>query len=204
MYYKLNPSVRKLLAHPMGQLFTGPPNISLPKAILWMQSIKPSIFSDPITPNSTFIICVGDVISKGMLDHPQLSKIVKMCFVDGETQRGQKVVFKLTNTIKQKTFENPRGMINEEIFTLVKKWQRDPLQYLIYVKGEEDLLVLPMVIAMDTPSFVFYGQPPITDATPPIPAGCVGIYSDESMKNHYKKMLDRFDKVDNFDCSIPT
>ena len=171
MYYKINLAVRQLLGYPMGELFTGSPNVSLPKALLWMELIKPSLLSDPILPQSTFVICVGDVISKGMLDHPQLSKIVKMCFVDGETQRGTKITFKLTDRMVKKTFSNPRGMINDDIFGLVKKWEKNPLQYLVFVEGEEDLLVLPMVLSLSTPSFVFYGQPPITSADPPIPAG---------------------------------
>lgn len=195
MYFKLNPSVRKLLAHPMGELFAGPPAESLPKAILWMHSIKPSLFSELLTDQSSTIICVGDVVSKSMMEHPQLGPIIKMCFVDGETQRGAKIQFKLLDGMIEKTIVNPRGMINSEVADFIRKNSKSPLQYLVMVDGEEDLLVLPAILEANEGTFVFYGQPPNTDADPPIPAGCVGIHVTAEMKENYRKVLDRFDKI---------
>jgi uncharacterized protein (UPF0218 family) len=197
MYFKLNPSVRKLLAHPMGELFTGPPLESIPKAILWMQSIRPSLFSDLITEKSSRIICVGDVVSKHMMEHPLLGRIIKMCFVDGETQRGAKIHFNLPEGMLQKTVTNPRGMINSEVATFIQKYANDPLQYFVMVDGEEDLLVLPAILDSPDDTFVFYGQPPNTDADPPIPAGCVGIHVTADLKQNYRKVLDRFDRIVN-------
>jgi len=195
MYFKLNPSVRKLLAHPMGELFTGSPQESIPKAILWMLSIRPSLFSDLITDQSSRIICVGDVVSKYMLEHPQLGRIIKMCFVDGETQRGAKIHFNLPDGMIQKTVLNPRGMINSDVINFIQKYSNDPVQYFVMVDGEEDLLVLPAILEAPEDTFVFYGQPPNTDADPPIPAGCVGIHVTVEMKKNYRKVLDRFDRV---------
>jgi uncharacterized protein (UPF0218 family) len=193
MYYHLNPTVRKLLAHPMGELFSGPPAISLPKAILWMQSIRPSLFSSVYNTESSGIICVGDIISKAMIEHPQLSPLVKMAFIDGETQRGTKVKPKLPEGIIECTLSNPRGTINSEIADFIVKKFHDPLQYLVMIDGEEDLLVLPAVLESDEKAFIFYGQPPITDASPPIPAGCVGIFADSAIKQKYRTILNRFD-----------
>jgi uncharacterized protein (UPF0218 family) len=178
----------------MGQLFTGPPKEALEKVVLWIQSIHPSVFSDVELASSPKIICVGDVVTKNMLEHPLLSKIVKICFVDGETQRGAKVVFKKLEGMVERKVVNPRGMINSEIFDFIPKKLKEPLKYLVYVEGEEDLLVLPAVLTSEH-NFVFYGQPPITDADPPIPSGCVGIYLESDIKSKYNAILERFDKV---------
>ncbi|GAI81305.1 unnamed protein product, partial [marine sediment metagenome] len=64
----------------------------------------------------------------------------------------------------------------EEIYKLKKR--KEPYKHLFEViKGEEDLLVLPLVLSIPlnetVKNLVFYGQPPITDSKRQIPEGIV-------------------------------
>jgi GTP-dependent dephospho-CoA kinase len=195
LHFRLNYDVRKLIAYPMGELFTGPPSVSLEKAILWMKSIRLDLFSSVKSKSSPKIICVGDVISKAVIEHPKLKELVKYCFIDGGTQRGNKIEITTDLYFVKKEFHNPPGLINNQIFTFIKETLEDPLQYMINVIGEEDLLVLPAVLEANSSAFVFYGQPPVTDADFSIKAGCVGIHANPETRTRFKKVLDRFDQI---------
>ena len=61
-------------------------------------------------------------------------------------------------------------------------------------KGEEDLLVLPLVLSI-TPServknLVFYGQPPITDSKKTIPEGIVMVDVEKRIQKTVKKFVE--------------
>lgn len=196
MYYQITKTVRLMLARPKGELFTGMPDVSFPKVIAWLTSIYPTLLKERITENSPKIVCVGDIVSKAMLEHPVLSDFVKMCLVDGETQRDTKITFTLPKGMQEARVFNPRGMINSDIFAFLKKNYASKLRLLVYVEGEEDLLVLPAVLEGESGYYIFYGQPPITDAQPPISAGCVGVQVNEKIQSEYKEILNLFEKKD--------
>lgn len=200
MLYKLPSALRRSLAAPMGPLFEGMPAQSLPKAITWMQTQSPHLFdptfksSDIGNNNQSGIICVGDIISKGMLLHPELAPRVKYCFIDGETQRGSEVGIKNLKGIVEISIKNPRAMISDEAITFIRSHLRDGKQYFVKVIGEEDLLVIPAVIEAVN-FFVFYGQPPVTDAGLSIPAGCVGLHSTPELREKLLKIFTKFEKI---------
>ena len=202
------------LGEPQGELFTGPPSESMPKAVEWMESKGLNLEEDPdfTDKKNHCIICVGDVVSKAFLEDPRLNKFVKFCFIDGNTQRGDKISLNLSfdgenlsetsykserakkAIIKFKKVKNPREHIREEIFDFIQERIHDPYQYIIEVNGEEDLLVLPATINSHR-DFIFYGQPPITSANISVEAGCVGIFSDEKTKMRFREVLGEFDKI---------
>ena len=99
----------------------------------------------------------------------------------------------LENSIK-KTYYNPAGFINEEIFEFIKETINDDNQYLVVIDGEEDLLVIPAILESNN-SFIFYGQPPITDIIPPIPAGCVVIYNNSEIKQRMNELFEEMESV---------
>jgi uncharacterized protein (UPF0218 family) len=193
MLHKLPLSLRKDFAKPMGPLFEGDPTISLPKAIVWIRQKQPCFLST--SPPRLAVICVGDIISKGMLQNPILSPHLKFCFIDGETQRGTEIIAEKPAGMQTLTMKNPRGMVSDELIAFIKsKWQ-DTNQYLVQIDGEEDLLVIPAVLECDK-SLVFYGQPPTTDAGNAIPAGCVGLYSDPTLRKTLQSLFDQFEKLE--------
>lgn len=190
--YLLPSDLRSSFAKPLGPLFPGSPEKSLPLAIEWINQLFPNIFQNPPNLNRLKLICVGDVISKAMMEHSQLRYFVKMCFIDELTQRGGKIGWGDTIYTRLE-FQNPRGAISSEIFTFIQTHLHDSKQYLIKIVGEEDLLVVPAVLESDSTTLVFYGQPPITDLKSPIPAGCVGLQVNLQLKNTLKSLLDKFE-----------
>jgi len=58
--------------------------------------------------------------------------------------------------------------------------------------GEEDLLVLPLVMSIDlddnVKNLVFYGQPPVTDSKKMIPEGIVMV----DVEKRIQKVVDKF------------
>ena len=195
MFYKLKSSLRKEFAKPLGQLFIGDPDVSFPKAIKWMNNQFSNLFDGSSIEKTPTIIGVGDIVSKSIIQNKFLSPLVKYLFIDEKTQRGRnRFVFPELENIIKKTFYNPAGFINEEIFEFIKETFEDENQYLVVIDGEEDLLVIPVILECNN-SFIFYGQPPITDIIPPIPAGCAVIYNDSGVKQRIKKLFEQFERV---------
>ncbi len=182
----------------MGELFEGAPEKSIPKAIQWIQSMSNGIYaslgSDLLSSKKPAIVCVGDVISQGMLSHPILSSCIKYCFIDGETQRGGEIKLPVLPQFKEISFKNPRGLIAKEIFQFIRTTRSNSDQFLVRIEGEEDLLVVPAVLETDN-WFIFYGQPPVTDVGESIPAGCVGIYSSPLVKENFQAIFDQLEQI---------
>ncbi len=195
MFYKLKPSMREEFSKPLGKLFKGNPDISFPEAIKWMNSQFSDLFNGSSVENTPIVIGVGDVVSKSILQNNFLRPLVKYLFIDGESQRGrnQFSIPNLKNSIK-KTFYNPAGYINEDVIEFFQETVQDDNQYIVVIDGEEDLLVIPAILESNN-SFIFYGQPPITDIKPPIPAGCVVIYNNSELKQRIKELFEQMERV---------
>ena len=195
MFYKLKPSMRKEFSKPLGKLFKGDPDVSFPQAIKWMNNQFSDLFNSSNIEKTPTVIGVGDVVSKSIIQNKFLRPLVKYLFIDGQSQRGrnQFMVPNLENSLK-KTFYNPAGFINEEIFEFIQETINDDNQYLVVIDGEEDLLVIPAILESNN-SFIFYGQPPITDIIPPIPAGCVVIYNNSEIKQRIKELFEQMERV---------
>ena len=65
-------------------------------------------------------------------------------------------------------------------------------------EGEEDLLVLPLVLEIPLEkkikNFVFYGQPPITDSKYTIPEGIVMVSVNKTIQQGVKKYIELMEK----------
>jgi len=195
MFYKLEPSMRKEFSKPLGKLFKGDPEVSFPEAIKWMKNQFSDLFNASSKEKHPIVIGVGDVVSKSIIQNKFLRPLVKYLFIDGESQRGRNQfrIPNLGNSIK-KTFYNPAGFIKEEIFDFYQETINDDNRYLVVIDGEEDLLVIPAILESNN-SFIFYGQPPITDIKPPIPAGCVVIYNNSELKQRIKELFEQMEHV---------
>ena len=86
---------------------------------------------------------------------------------------------------------NPAGTISDEVINFIKATYLDDHQYVVNIVGEEDLLVIPLILVL-TQGLILYGQPPITDLTPPVPAGCVGLRIESSLREEMRLFFDQF------------
>jgi uncharacterized protein (UPF0218 family) len=118
---------------------------------------------------------VGDIVAEDILKNEFLQKFVKVCIIDKKTQRDQvdiEIEEFFTEILELK---NPKGTIAEDSWKIIQQSIDSDNKVLIHViEGEEDLLVLPLIMRIHLEkkeSFVFYGQPPVTDSEPPISQG---------------------------------
>ncbi len=192
--YQLPKEMRKELAKPMDLLFEGSPELSIPKAINFLKDYE-------ITYNQLnskrYIICVGDVVSESFFADSYLSERVAYYFIDGKTLRTQIKGAMNTANIDNITIKNPQGFISDEALKIINnlEFQDKPHPTLVFVDGEEDLLALPLILSLPQNYLLFYGQPPITDAQPPTPAGLGLLVVTSNLKQKIQKLIDRFEKI---------
>jgi len=102
------------------------------------------------------IITVGDRTTENML---QLGLKPQIQIIDGLEKRSECAV-PADDTINTKlSCKNPPGEITEESIQVIQKAFSSEPPVRITVDGEEDLLVLPVVIFSPENSVVMYGQP---------------------------------------------
>jgi len=187
MLYQLPTELRGQLTRPLGCHFIGSPAQTLPHLIKWINANISEFNQNP----PLVISCVGDIISNTFVENEVLLHFVKYAFIDGGTQRDSDIDIHCPASFLQISYHNPAGYINEEIFEFIKKTQGDSNQYLVSIEGEEDLLVIPLILNLSK-GMVFYGQPPVTDLQPPIPAGCVGLLITPHLKTQIQRLFDQF------------
>ena len=126
------------------------------------------------------IITVGDVVTASLLES---GRMPDLCVIDGKTIRS-KSVGEIKTEFQEIRVENPAGQITEELRNAIKKSMAAE-NVKIFVVGEEDLAVLPVVEFAPLRSAVLYGQPN---------EGVVLVEVDKVKKKEIKKyyrMMDR-------------
>ncbi|MFX1408255.1 MAG: DUF359 domain-containing protein [Promethearchaeota archaeon] len=178
---------RHKFSQPLGKLIVGTREETIPKVENFIKKYyKANI-------NINFYL-VGDIVSQDFLTNEFLRSFIKICIIDEKTQRSQiKLKFEefFQDIIE---FENPQGTISPESFKLLERIiKSNKITLLKITKGEEDLLVLPLVTSLpltaDTKNFVFYGQPPLTDSKHPIPQGIVMVEVNNRIQKTVKKFI---------------
>lgn len=192
--YRLIRELRKELAKPMGLLFEGPPNIAIPKAIAFIKDFESQ---QGKIPYKRYIVCVGDVVSESFFSDPYLSEKVSYYIIDGKTLRNQTSDTLHDSNIKTISLSNPQGMISEESIHIISKFgfEQPKKPTIVFVNGEEDLLALPLTIYLPENILIFYGQPPVTDIEPPIPAGLGLLRITGKLKQSIQELLEKFERV---------
>jgi len=113
-----------------------------------------------IRHSGDIIISVGDLTTKTLLEAgitPRLMIIDNM--VNRKPFAGLKQIMKEKNFYKKKVKSGP-GFIAQEAVDLLHDWAKTPTETrVIEVDGEEDLLVLPAIIASPIDAVLYYGQP---------------------------------------------
>lgn len=140
---KLPEALRDRLKVPVGELIPGPPRRSIVRLKRIILSMKPSK-----------IICVGDFVSKLLLDSYMP---VDLVVVDNRSMRRRT---RRLRTDSKRTFwvNNPAGTIAAAAWAALSEAIRKQGSMLL-VKGEEDLLTLPVIALAPRNALVIYGQP---------------------------------------------
>jgi GTP-dependent dephospho-CoA kinase len=144
----LSPEKLRLLKEPLGLLLENN-DVSKQKLYSFLKDVK-------------LIVSVGDATTDrlncyGIVPH--------VCVVDGRERRAQRKSIggdcALLDKVLQLKCSNPAGTISrgavEVLVDAVRNSNINPVRVL--VKGEEDLLTLPILILVPTGSVVLYGQP---------------------------------------------
>ncbi len=132
------------------------------------------------------LILVGDIVTDTCA---KVGIKIDLAIVDGKTHRG----FYQGN---QGTFEslrsvdNPPGEIRQEAWEIIANILEENRNCLLSVNGEEDLLAIPVIMEAPVPSIVAFGQPPVTDAEPPLPEGIAYIEVTPEVKKKCGDILE--------------
>lgn len=137
------------------------------------------------------LVSVGDITAERFL---ALGMRPHIAVVDFTVEREKKFSsfsdIGFIGTEEVMTIHNPPATLTAETWNTVKRLV-DQLQerqkYILYVKGEEDLVALPLFILLPIGFSVVYGQPH---------EGLVNVLVTEEVKNKAKKILDSFVPVD--------
>ena len=189
---KIPTTERYKFSQPLGKLITGTRKETIAEVEEHIRNYKNANFG-------VKVYLVGDIVTKDFLANDFLKSYVKLCIIDEKTQRNQ-IKIQIEDFFEEIVeFENLEGGIKKESFTLLDEIITSNKRTLFKViKGEEDLLVLPLVLSIPlnetVKNLVFYGQPPITDSKRQIPEGIVMVDVDKRIKKIVKKFVSLMNK----------
>jgi uncharacterized protein (UPF0218 family) len=175
--YKLPISLRKSLRTPIGNLFIGEHSESARNAIKYITKVKRGI-----------VTAVGDVCAQSLLNQGYYPQII---IFDEKTQRTDNVSLNLEDYTIKNTF-NPKEWILESAINEIKNAiafsTSDNCRIAVRIDGEEDLLIIPVIISLPLGSVVIYGQPPIATEE-----GLVVAVITTSLKEQVQDLLNVFE-----------
>ncbi|MHA2007925.1 MAG: DUF359 domain-containing protein [Promethearchaeota archaeon] len=158
-----------------------------------------NIFRDQVKLGVTLnFYIVGDIVTIDFLANNFLKSYIKICIIDEKTQRNH-ISIDFENFFEEVIeIKNPIGSINKDCWELFRSIINSDKRTLVKVtEGEEDLLVLPLIleIPVEEPGhFAFYGQPPITDAKFVIPEGIVIVNVDKNIHEKVRNVVAYMEK----------
>lgn len=124
------------------------------------------------------IITVGDVVTKTVLD---LNLTPFLSLVDGKTRRK----FNIEKRTVMERVKNEAGLIRLSAISKIKELLEidSDASKVVYVEGEEDLLVIPIVIYGKDGDIILYGQPY---------AGAVVLIIDDLIRRRVMEIFTKF------------
>jgi len=162
--------MRTELKDPIGILLSGDPSDTVKMLALLLDEKQPPMFA-----------VVGDFTAKNILDaglHPDI------VVIDHRTMRvevdplehGEKTVWEAIN---------PAGTITCEAYKILENAVILKREVSVIVDGEEDLLVLPLIMLMPMGSIIIYGQPR---------KGMVAVEVIDDLKDWAKDFMNRMEE----------
>lgn len=119
-----------------------------------LKNIQGKLVDTPVKPRANqLVILVGDETLKTFEDQ-KLS--FDLAIIDGKTRRDQ-VIHNLLSEEPLKT-SNPAGSITQQAVQTLQTAQAQKFRYVL-VDGEEDLLVVSLVMITPLETLIYYGQP---------------------------------------------
>jgi hypothetical protein len=107
-------------------------------------------------PDNCYIITVGDRTSEKMMT---FGLTPSLQIIDGQEKRVKRDTLENTAIVTSLTCDNPPAEITSQSIDTIKKAFSSKPPIRITVRGEEDLLVIPVCIYAPENSVVLYGQP---------------------------------------------
>ena len=132
----------------------------------------------------TVDVAVGDVSFMKLLDAGITPEV---CIIDGKTKRSEKGAVVPENIYHMVLVENPPGMITYGLWENVKKALKNKYKTAIYVEGEEDLAVIPVIMESEEGTTVIYGMPD---------RGMCVVKVTASLKTEIGKLLEKMEVVE--------
>ncbi len=171
---ELRPELAKL----HGDLIAGTEAETLPKVNDYLKREKPP-----------YLGSCGDVISKNLVKTDFFPDII---VIDGRTQRrGYEAAF--PQGYKHREVENVTGGVTRAAWETIAQVIASGNRTILSVTGgEEDLLLIPLVLLAPGNAIMAYGQPPVTDIEPPIPAGAVMVKVTAAVRRTFADLFSRF------------
>ncbi len=164
----IRPGPRDLerLKVPFGRLIKGTPAETIPQLKLMIREAEPPM-----------VVAVGDVVSRETL---KAGLKIDLRIVDNRSMRKE---LSASTLPAKKTYaiKNPPGIITIEARHTIRKAVGEAGS-VIFVEGEEDLLVLPVILESPNRSIVVYGQPS---------EGLVAVTVTDEKKREVASMMER-------------
>ncbi len=164
---------RKKFTQPLGRLISGKREDTIGEVISFFKNER------GINKGVDYrVYCVGDIVTKDFLENIYLREMIKICIIDEKTKR-QRIDTPFKEFFEHIIeLENPTGTISKDMWLKLKELIENNRRVLVkIVEGEEDLLVIPLISGFSLlegiKSYVFYGQPPVTNSEKPISEGLV-------------------------------
>ena len=136
------------------------------------------------------IITVGDVTTDVVI---RLGVVPSFAIIDLLVRRKPYQTIDAFGFIKEAVFTHVAsgpGFISQSAIDEIRLWAKKPTKTkttVLIVDGEEDLLVLPVILHAPVGSIIYYGHPPVTGVE-----GLVCVEVTEKKKQETKLLLDRF------------
>lgn len=147
VHIELPRELRPLMKKPLGTLYRGKGRDTIEKFAVELGS-------------PTKLISVGDVTTFHLLE---VGIIPDICIVDNRTKR-KPVSSNVSSRNMDKGYDelsvdNPAGIITDELIKTLCEAFASEKTIRIFVRGEEDLATLPVILLAPLGSVVLYGQP---------------------------------------------
>ncbi|MDD2614010.1 MAG: GTP-dependent dephospho-CoA kinase family protein [Methanosarcina sp.] len=147
VHIELPRELRPLMKRPLGTLYRGKGRDTIEKFIGEIAS-------------PTKLISVGDVTTFHLLE---AGIIPDICIVDNRTKRkpvsSDMSARNMDKIYDEVSVDNPAGIITDELVRILCEAFASEKPLRIFVRGEEDLATLPVILLAPLGSVVLYGQP---------------------------------------------
>lgn len=169
---RLTSELKERLKEPIGILIEGQPNENIDKMKRIVEEIRP-----------VAIAVVGDVVSSMAM---AAGIPVKIYVADGKIMRSIAGLERAGSVDITVRVRNPPSFITRESIDILRRATEYNGSVWVWVEGEEDLMVIPLVLFMPVGSIVIYGQPH---------RGFVVVYVDEEKKTEMLHIINSMEPV---------